>query len=428
MKKGLLNGKRTLQPTPQRVLSATLARRLAVMRQRLAGPHLSSNASDILDVVRDIGCLQIDPIRVVAPSHLLVLWSRLGNYDVSLFESLLWNEHKLFENWAHATSIVLTEDYPIFSAMMHSYGTGKSAWSRRFRDWVKANSALRRHILTELRRKGTLSTSDFEDKSVIDWRSGGWTTGRNVHMMLTFLWAQGKIMVAGRSGGQKMWALSERWLPEWTPRDRLSWKQMVYRAAQKSLRALGVATSSHIERYYIRGCYPGLSDVLTRLRSEGLLMQVRIVDSVPNKELPGTWIIHSDDLPLLDKLSTGDWEPRTTLLSPFDNLVVDRRRTEQLFGFKFSFEIYVPQHKRQYGYYVMPILHGDQLIGRIDPIMNREKNQLNVNAVYAEPHAPMTVDTAHAIAGAIEKLGAFLHAEQITFSKHVPEGWRNILH
>lgn len=417
-----------LRPTPQRVLSLTVARRLAVTRQRLAGPRLSRDASDILDVVRDIGCLQIDPISVVAPSHLLVLWSRLGNYDVSLFERLLWREHKLFENWAHATSVVLTEDYPIFSTMMRNYGTGKSAWSRRFHEWVKANGALRHHILTELRRKGTLSTNDFEDKSVKDWRSGGWTTGRNVHMMLTFLWAKGKIMVAGRSGAQKKWALSEQWLSESTPRERLSWQQMVHRAAQKSLRALGVATSSHIEKYYIRGCYPGLSDVLARLLSEGLIVPVRIVDSDRSRELPGVWYTHSDDLHLIDKLSTGDWEPRTTLLSPFDNLVVDRRRTEQLFDFEFSFEIYVPKHKRKYGYYVMPILHGDQLIGRVDPIMNRTRSQLIINAVYAEPNAPMTVDMARAVAGAIEELGVFLRAEQITFGKNVPEGWKSAFH
>ena len=123
------------------------------------------------------------------------------------------------------------------------------------------------------------------------------------------------------------------------------------------------------------------------------------------------------------------WQPRTTLLSPFDNLICDRSRTELLFDFKFRIEIYVPKAKRQYGYYVLPILHGDRLIGRIDPKMDRKQGRLTINAVYAEPDAPQTHDVAQAIAGAIQELGCFLGAKEIDYSReNIPAAWQEALY
>jgi uncharacterized protein YcaQ len=168
--------------------------------------------------------------------------------------------------------------------------------------------------------------------------------------------------------------------------------------------------------------------VLARLESEGNIVPVQIAN--PKKEAVWTkkWYVHSSDLPLLDKLSKGDWEPRTTLLSPFDNLICDRKRTELLFGFKPSLEIYVPRSRRKYGYYTLPILHGDQLIGRVDPKMDRERDRLVINAVHAEPEAPMTSETAREIANAVEELSLFLGANRIHYGQKVPQGWRSALH
>ncbi|MFQ5613513.1 MAG: DNA glycosylase AlkZ-like family protein, partial [Anaerolineae bacterium] len=203
-------------------LSPTLARRLAIARQRLAGPRPPANAASILDAARDLGCLQLDPISVVARSHLLVLWSRFGVYDPAHLENLLWRERRLFEYWAHVASIVLTEDYPIHQGRMRDYASGDAPWEQRTRAWVQANDALRQRILARLREAGPMLARDFKDKTEVGWISGGWTTGRNVNQMLDYLWARGEIMVAGRSGLQKLWDLSERCLPDWTPRQTLS--------------------------------------------------------------------------------------------------------------------------------------------------------------------------------------------------------------
>ncbi len=408
-----------------RTLSPQLARRLAVTRQRLAGPCPNPGSAAMLNVVRDLGCLQLDPISAVARSHTLVLWSRLGPYDLADLDTLLWADRSLFEYWAHAASVVLTEDYPVHNHMMRSRYTGDSPWEQRVRAWMQTNDSLRSHILSEIRDKGPRMSKHFSDRAEEGWYSTGWTSERNVSRMLDFLWITGVLMVAGRNGGQKQWDLAERCLPEWTPRDELPEREIVRRSAQKSLRALGVGRIQHIQGHYIRGRYPGLSEVLKQLEAEGQIERVQIVED--GRAWPGPWYIHADDIALLERIESGEWEPRTTLLSPFDNLICDRARTEKLFNFRFRIEIYVPKAQRQYGYYVLPILHGDHLIGRIDPLMDRKQKRLTINAVYAEPDAPTTAETASAIACAIEELATFLGAKTIVYGSGIPKGWRRKL-
>ena len=162
--------------------------------------------------------------------------------------------------------------------------------------------------------------------------------------------------------------------------------------------------------------------MLNQLVAEGQIERVQVIDD--GAVWHGDWYIHADDVPLLNRLAR-DWQPRTTLLSPFDNLICDRARTELLFDFDYRMEIYVPAAKRKYGYYVLPILYGDRLIGRIDPTMDRENARLTINAVYAERDAPQAA--ARAIADAVEDLGAFLGAKEIVCSRRVPPTWKKTL-
>jgi uncharacterized protein len=412
-----------------RTISLQTARRLFIQRQRLndpQAPEVSKTSAALLDVIRDLGCLQLDPISAVARSHQLVVRSRVGDYDLAALDQLLWTDRSLFEYWAHMASIVLTEDYAIHQMFMRTYAredaTGKV--SQRYQTWLADNARLRRHILHELKRRGPLPARVFENKTEASsgWYSSGWTSGRDVSQMLDYLWTTGKIMVAGRSGLQKLWDLSERCLPEWTPREKLSEREVVRRAAQKALRALGVATPQHIKQHFTRRRYPHLNDRLHELAAEGVIERLHVGDE------QGEWYIHITDVPLLDQIEAGDITcERTTLLSPFDNLICDRARTAKLFNFDFTIEIYVPAHKRQYGYYVLPILHGDRLIGRIDPKMNREHGRLHIHAVHAEKDAPLNRKTARAIRDAIEGLAAFLGATEIDYTQLVPSGWQRDL-
>jgi uncharacterized protein YcaQ len=399
-----------------RTLDPALARRLAVSRQRLTGPPPAPAGPEaIMSVVTDLGSLQIDPISVVARSHLLVLWSRLGRYDPADVQALLWRERRLFEYWTHAAAIVCTQDYPIHSLLMRRHPR-----HQQLQVWLAANQTLRRSILRQLRADGPLPTRAIEDRAEVAWKSSGWTGGRNVDRMLDLLWTQGRIMVAGRQGQQRVWDLAERCLPAWAPTHRPPEREVVRLATQRSLRALGVATARDIDRSFTAGRYPGLSSVLTGLQRSGQVEQVRLADN--GTERPGPWYVHADDLPLLERLQSGDWQPRTTLLSPFDNLIINRERTERLFGFQFRLEIYVPKAARRYGYYVLPILHGDQLIGRVDPALDRTAGRLVVNAIHAEPGAPASAGPA--VATALQDLAAFVGAAGVDLRQPPPQVWR----
>jgi uncharacterized protein YcaQ len=244
-------------------------------------------------------------------------------------------------------------------------------------------------------------------------------------MMLTILKAQGKIMIAGRKGNQRLWNLTEQFLPAWTPKGSLSDRELARCLAERSLRALGIARARHVRQHYVRGCYPDLDGTLARLEAEEHTVGVEIQDG--KTVWPGPWFVHAEDVTLLDSLETGHWQPRTTLLSPFDNLISDRKRTEQLFNFHYRFEVYTPKDKRKYGCYVMPILQGDRLIGRIDPLMDRKTKTLMIKAIYAEPDAPESREAAEAVANAIGELGAFLKAKEVCYSRKVPACWKRVL-
>jgi uncharacterized protein YcaQ len=338
-----------------------------------------------------------------------VLWSRLGRYDVAEFERLVWEERRLFEYWAHAASLVLTEDYPIHACAMQMYATRDSAWSERARDWLRANDGLRRHILEELERRGPLASRDFEDRSSGSWTSYGRTDGRNVNRMLSLLNVRGEVLVAGRRGGARLFDLPERCLPSDLPVVELDEREAVERAAELSLRALGVAREAHIRAHFVRGCYPGLRRALAGLEARGRIVRAEIGgDATPARD--GPWFVHTEDVESVQRLAAGEWQPRTTLLSPFDNLICDRARTEELFGFRYRLEIYVPKAERE-GYWVMPILHGDRLVGRADLAVDRARGKLVVRSLRFEPRvrAPR-----RAVSAALDDLAAFAGAPGVT--------------
>lgn len=243
-------------------------------------------------------------MKVLTPSHLLVLWSRLGRYELSLLDTLLWKDRQLFEDWAQATPIVLTEDYPIFQALKRSFAAGDTSWARKIRDWMEKNKEFSTYILKELDSKGPLLSSQFEDRAVKDWTSTGWMHKRNVDMMLTFLKAQGKIMTAGRVGNQRLWDLTEHFLPRSALGKQLSDHEVVRCAAERSLRALGVATENHIRQHYIRNCYHNFEETLAELEAEERILLVEIRQG--KEPWTGKWYIHAEDTSLLDSLEAGE--------------------------------------------------------------------------------------------------------------------------
>lgn len=400
--------------TAQLTLTRQDLRRMAITRQHLTKKETPA----MIDVIRDLGCVQLDPIRAVERTHLLVLWSRLGAFDVAELKQLRWEEKALFEYWAHAASMVLTEEYPVFNwGMRHRREDPRRA--ARYQKWFDEHPgiiALKDHILDRLREEGPLFSRDIETEDDMRYESR-WSSGRFVGFILDYLWSNGQILTVERVGNQRKWSLAEDFWPAWTPQEAWTAEDVCRFAVQKAIRALGAATSKQVKVHYTRGMYPGLTAVLNQLVKEETLIPVTV------KDVSDDYYLHAAELPLLRQLQNGDWQPRTTLLSPFDNLICDRDRTEALWDFYFRIEIYVPKAKREYGYYVLPILHGDKLIGRIDPKMDRKTKTLHIYNVYMEDGEPKSKKVVREIGKAAASLASFLGAKQIEWG-NVPAGWQ----
>jgi hypothetical protein len=390
----------------ERTISLREARRAAVAGQLLTAPRPRS----VLDVVRGLGVVQMDPTSSVARTEHLVLWSRLGRrYRPAELERLLWEEKSLFEIRAH---IVPTSDYGIHRVTLARFPSAHSSRHVYIRGWLAANDAFRRYVLGELRRRGPLRTRDLEDRTAAGWRTGGWNdNGNNTAMMLEALWAGGHVMIVGRDGQQRLWDLAERRLPVKEP--KVPQREVARHVLERQLRAKGVARLLRFG-FELDGSRPaGWERALADLVREGVVVPVRI-DGLRDDD----WYAHAERL---DRPFRG----RTVLLSPFDQLIHDRQRAEDLFDFRYKLEIYVPKAKREFGYYVLPILHGERLIGRTDPLFERKTKVLRVQGLWAEPDAPAAAGPR--IAGTLAELASWLGAERVVLPRSLPRAWSRVL-
>jgi uncharacterized protein YcaQ len=408
-------------------ISSEDARRLAVTKQHLADKlPPKPTRDDILSVVRDLTFVQWDPIAVVAPSHVLSLWNRLGDFSLADLERLLWDEKKLFLHWVNfAASLVLTEDYPLYYSMMKRYpeSIGKSWGSRKpnTRKFLAEHRELAKSMLKQL-KKGPLQATQF--KEYVRTKSpDGWTPGSSVTRMLFHLEMSGQIMVAGHQGNRNIWAPSEEFLSKGAEKKEIAEEELERLTVQRAIRALGTASAREINYYFPRGRYQNLQKALESLLEESTIHRVRI-GGVQEKD---ERYVHDQDLKLLKSIRDDAFLPRVSLLPPFDNLLGVRGWTKRIFDFDYHLEMFFPQNKRKFGYYVLPILWGDRLIGRIDPVMERSKERLLINSVHAEPGAPSDKEVASKIGEKIDRLREFLGAKEVAYTARVPAAWRSSL-
>jgi uncharacterized protein YcaQ len=390
-----------VSPGEPRSIPLRRARQFAVTAQLLSAPRPRS----ILEVVEGLGSVQMDPTRTVARTEHLVLWSRLGRrFRVADLERLLWQDRSLFE---YRAFILPTSEYTVHRETMRRYPSTNATRHEYVRRYLRENQVFRRYVMGRLEEEGPLPTRAFEDRSAVGWRTGGWNDdGRNTSMMLEVLWARGEVMIAGRAGQERVWDLASRRLP--SDRTRMAPGEEARRLLEAQLRALGIAKINRFGETFEGTRPPGWERALAGLEREGRAVRVAV------DGLRGERWAHAE---VLER----PFRPRTVLLSPFDRLIHDRARSEELFGFRFRLEIYVPKAKREFGYFVMPILHGDRVVGRLDPFFDRSANVLRINAVHAEADAPAAAWPA--IRKQIDDLAAWLGAGEVELPP-LPSVWR----
>ena len=357
-------------------LSRTDARRIAVRAQLLD----AARPDGLLDVVRGLTLLQIDPIAAVAPNADLVAWSRLGPAYAPGELAEAREKRTLVELQAMLRP---AEDLALYRAEMAEWperGT-PSSWREYHGRWVAANDACRRDILDRLAAGGPLPSRALPDTCAESWRSSGWTDNRNVTKLLELMVQRGEVAVAGRRGGDRLWDLADRVYPGTAP---LPVEDALRLRDERRLRALGIARARGPE------CQVEPADV-------GEAGEPAVVEGVRGK-----WRVDPAQLGL-------PFEGRAALLSPFDRLVHDRKRMTELFEYEYQLEMYKPAAKRRWGYFALPVLYGDRLVGKLDAAADRKAGVLRVNAVHED--VPFTKTMSAGIGREIEHLARWLELE-----------------
>jgi uncharacterized protein YcaQ len=352
-------------------LTKKQARRIAVRAQLLDAQRPKS----LLAVVERLTLLQVDPTAAIAPNADLVAWSRLGSsYRPEHLKRTLEEDRTLFEFNALIR--------PMGDVGLYLVGSDGYRGQSRVDVWLRDNDACRRDILRRLKRSGPLTSRDIPDTCVVPWASSGWTNDRNVTQMLEFMQARGQVAISGRVGRERLWDLPERVYP---PDVEIPSAEEAERIkSERRLAALGIARAKArtmpMEPIHV-----------------GETGEPAVVEGVK-----GEWRV--------DPAYLGDGlKGRTALLSPFDRLIHDRGRTEELFEFEYTLEMYKPAAKRRWGYFALPILHGDQLVGKLDAAADRKASVLRVNAIHEDVR--FTPAVTKAVNKEIADLAAWLELE-----------------
>ncbi len=382
---------RTGSPGPATVLGIEEARALALRAQGFGkGP-----AAESIDVLNQIRIIQLDSVNVVARSHELIPAARLGPTSIANMRRSIYQEKRGFEYWGHAASWLPIEDYRYFLPRMALLG-------ERWRAAEEQHSHLYPEILGRIRDEGPLGSAHFEDPRVT---RNGWWDWKPAKLVLEHLFARGDLMVAGRTDGfARLYDLPERVLPPGVNTSNPGLAEANRYLLRRSIEALGVATALDAVDYY-------------RLRGSSWRLALR--DLIENRDVVEVgvegWPTPAYVVPSALDAPRALPQHRPALLSPFDNLVWDRDRDERLFGFHYRIEIYVPAPKRQFGYYVLPLLARGQLRGRVDVKLDRGPSILRARAVWLDGA------TADEAADAIGDLAAHLKARSVQIERVIPE-------
>ncbi len=367
----------------------------------------------IIDLVKELGYVQIDTLHVVNRAHYLTLWARIGSYDINELNQLIYTpeQRMLYEGWGHAASIIPLEHY-----RYHRWRTDRRvSFNPSFQEWLnkKGNRELVAQTLERIRSEGGLRVGDFEYRGS---QSGQWYDWKPSKTALEVLFAYGDLMVADRVNFQRVYDVRERVLPEWVDISPVDSDAARRYCLEKAAMALGVFLPRHLTQYAYMRATPARS-IVKALDEEGVLVEIQ--GQSTNGVIP--WMVHRDNLPLLERAADGGLKAnRITFLSPFDSLFWAADRDRMLWGFEQVLESYKPAAERVYGYFSLPILYKDRLVGRFDPKLDRSSATLKLNSLYLEPGIEPDAELLVGIAAAMRDFLAWHGAEEIKIEKSDP--------
>jgi uncharacterized protein YcaQ len=395
----------------------TALRTLALYTQNLHKPNKSDpqpSADDIYNLVDRIGCVQIDTLQMVRRSHYIVPWSRLGVYDPGIFDALVDSpDRRLFEGWLKAVCIIPLTEYRY--QLPHQRKVREHP-SKQSLVWLSdpQNVALAQSVLERIRHEGALRTSDFDGDG---HKRHGWWDWKPAKNALEHLFAWGDLMIAGREKFQRRYDLTSRVLPTWVDTREPTAAERDGFWVERSIKALGACLPRHAGYSLWMGVNRSQPMVKSLLEAGTILpIQGKLFNGKVSE-----LIIHRDNLPLLEQAADGSLKAfRTTFLSPFDNLLWAARRDEMFWGFHQALECYLPASKRVYGYFCLPILHKDRLVGRFDPKLERKTGLLRLKALYLEPGEKPDEELIQDTAFAMRDFMAFHDASDLLIETSQP--------
>ena len=391
------------------------ARRLNIENQLINPRKDRARKKDILEIAEALGCIQIDTISVVERAHHVTLWTRLGQYDKQDLHDLAYKDQRLFEYWAHAACFVPMNEYRYHTASMEAR---KEKMVENFARRSKAPTELLDEVLDRVKKEGPLAAKDFEHKR--ERKSKGWWDWKPAKVALETLFGAGTLMVSHRENFQRHYDLTENVLPPSIDATPPGGEERAKFFALKTVGALGVVKAPDLRKYYhpwniaLRLASREWEKILGRLADEGAIARIEM----ENEGKPHYCL--EEDADRLRSLETDPGFEWCRLFTNFDNLLWDRERVKALFGFEPKLETYVPAPQRKYGYYNLPILYGDRLVGRVVPKMDRKRGVLIVRSTWHEPWFEPDEDFEDSYAEALESFALFNGADEIEAEEESP--------
>ncbi|MQA89644.1 MAG: hypothetical protein GEU90_05350 [Gemmatimonas sp.] len=387
-----------LSVLPMITISISDARRIVLRAQGLdVGWPLSPGIAGAAEAIARLGYVQIDTIAVIERAHHHVLWTRHRDYVPAMLDVLLSRDRSVFESWTHAAAYLPVSVYRYYLPMMRAF-----AQRPKIKAWRAGNRRVVRHVLERIRAEGALRSADFARPPE---KRGPWWDWTPTKRALEILFRSGQLMIAGRHNFQRVYDLTERVLPAGTDTSRPRPAEVARYVVHRTLAAQGIATDREAAWWSVDR--KTVAAALAELVDAGKVAEVRV------RSLDGTpYYVAADALDAALDRPTEVASVR--LLSPFDNLIIDRGRTLRFFDFDYRIECYTPEPKRKYGYFTLPILWGDRLVGRLDPKADRRRRTFIVRNLLLEPGFQQVRELAPVLGHAVHEFAAFHGCEQVT--------------